>query len=144
MALTADFGLQASRKKRAAAGQRDASLAQNAYSRFLSQQRGARDTLNVDKTQTAGLEGFGASYGERGLRNSGIYQQAQSNYGQQWMQQRQDINDQIAQSLRNADFGDSQAWNQYETTAADADAQKTADILAAAAALDQFRPFLGG
>lgn len=142
MAL-ADFGLAFEQRKRAAAGQRDATLAQNAYSRFLSQQRGTRKIADLDRGMTRGLEKFGASYGRRGLRNSGIFNQAQADYAQSWTQQRQDVNDQLNDVARQLDFGDQGAWGSYYSTEADLEAQKQAQIMATAAQLEQFRPFMG-
>ena len=123
--------------------QRDATLTTNAYSRFLSQKRGARSYADLERGMTRNLEGLASNHAQRGLANSGIYKQAQTNYGQEWMQQRQDITDQVGEQLRQADFGDSQAWSQYQMTDADLAMQKQADILATAAQLQQFQPFLG-
>ena len=131
----ADLGLQYSGKRRANASARDASLAQNSYSQFLSQQRGARETVSLNKRMDAGLQGFGASYGRRGLSQSGIFNQAQTEYGSNWLQGQQDINDQLAQAKMQNDFANSAAWNQYDQTEADIQAQINADILAAATAL---------
>lgn len=138
-----DLGLAFEQKRRSAATQRDASLAQNAYSRTLGQQRGSRKLADIDRNMTRGLEGLASGYGRRGLRNSGIFQTAQNDYGSQWLQQRQDINDQLTSDLRQADFADSQAWNNYQATEADIAAEKQAQILSTAAQLEQFKPFLG-
>lgn len=139
----ADFDLPYQQKKRSAAMTRDASLAQNAYSRFLAQQRGSRDLAELDRTQTAGVGQMGARFGRRGLANSGIFKQAQNEYGSNWLQQKQDINDGLMQALRQLDFADQSANNQFQQTEADIEAQKQADILATAASLQNFKPFLG-
>lgn len=138
-----DLGLQYEQRRRNAMTQRDATLAQNSYSRFLSQQRGSRSLSDLDRNMTRGLEGLASGYGRRGLRNSGIFAQAQNDYSSNWLQQRQDVNDSIAADLRAADFADSQAWNQYQATEADLAAEKQAQILSTAALLEQFKPFLG-
>jgi hypothetical protein len=140
MALT-NMNTGYERKRRSATTARDASLAQNAYSRFLSQQRGARQTVDLNKSMTQGLQGFASGFGRRGLRNSGLFQQAQNDYSQNWLQGQQDVNDQVTQAGRQADFSDANAWNSYYETDADIEAQKAADILAAAAQLKQL---LGG
>ncbi len=140
MAL-ANFGLDYSARQRGAVTSRDAALARNAYSRFLAQQRGGRQAVDLNKKMTEGVGQMAAGYGRRGLRHSGIFQNAQSQYAQQWTQGQQDINDELAAALRQADFADSQAWNDYHQTEADIEAQKAADILAAAA---QLKALLGG
>lgn len=142
MAL-ANFDLPYQQRKRSAAMTRDASLAQNAYSRFLAQQRGSRDLAELDRTKTAGLGRMGAAYGRRGLATSGIFQNAQNEYGSNWLQQKQDINDGLMQALQRLEFADQNAKNQYQQTEADVEAQKQSDILATAASLQQFKPFLG-
>jgi hypothetical protein len=139
-----DYGFGYSQRKRAAAGSRDATLAQNSYSRFLSQQRGTRNLADLDRGMTRGVEKLGASFGRRGLRNSGIFNQAQSDYAQKWLQQKTDIGDELSAALRQADLGDASAVASYEMTAADLEAEKAARIAATAAALDQMRPFMGG
>lgn len=123
---------------------RDASLAQNAYSRFLAQQRGARDLGNIDIAQTRGLEGLGSAYAQRGLTNSGLYQNAQNDYAQGWMQQRQDSLDRLYQSLRDAAYSDSNAWSSFNNSVADKEAEKVQQILQTAAQLASLKPFMGG
>lgn len=63
------------RSRNAARGERDVDLARNAYSRFLSQQRGQRnlDTVNDDWKQK--WQTVGSSYGRRNMLHSGQYQQ---------------------------------------------------------------------
>jgi hypothetical protein len=138
-----DLGLAFQQRRRSATTQRDASLAQNAYSRMLGQQRGSRNLADIDRNMTRGLESLASGHARRGLRHSGIFQTAQNDYGSAWMQQRQDVNDEIASTLRQADFADSQAWNAYQATEADIEAEKQAQIMSTAALLEQFKPFLG-
>lgn len=123
---------------------RDATLAQNAYSRFLSQQRGSRDLANVDMTMRQGLEGLAAGYGRRGLTNSGIYSQGQSRYAQDWTNQRQAVLSRLYDEMRQASFGDAGAWADFNTNVTDTASQKYQQILETAAQLDQLRPFFGG
>lgn len=143
MAYT-DIGLNYEPRKRAATQQRDASLAMNAFSRLLSQQRGSRDIMNVDKSAAKGLEGFGAGYGKRGLRNSGIYRGATSDYAQNWMQQRNEQMDALRQQMAQYDLQDTQSQAGYQNTLADIELEKQRDILSTAASLQGLRPFLGG
>lgn len=142
MAYT-DIGLAYEPKRRAAAQQRDAVMAQNAFSRFLSQQRGARQMSDLDKSMSRGLEGFGAGYGKRGLRNSGLFQQATSDYSQNWMTQRNDMLDALRQQLAQYDLNDAQQRAAYEDTVAEIELAKQRDILATASSLSGLRPFLG-
>ena len=142
MAYT-DIGLNYEPQRRSAAQQRDASLAMNAYSRMLSQQRGARDVMAADKAAAKGLESFGAGYGKRGLRNSGIYRGATSEYAQNWMQQRNDQLDALRQQLAQYDLQDAQSQAGYESTLSDIELAKQRDILSTAASLAGLRPFLG-
>jgi microsomal dipeptidase-like Zn-dependent dipeptidase len=142
MAYT-DIGLNYEPRKRAAGQQRDASLAMNAFSRMLSQQRGARDVMATDKAASKGLEGFGAGYGKRGLRNSGIFKSAASDYSQNWMQQRNDQLDALRQQMAQYNLQDAQSQAGYEGTLGDIELEKQRDILGTAASLQGLRPFLG-
>lgn len=140
----ADFGLAYDQRQRAAATQRDAQLAQNAYSRFLSQQRGTRNLADLNRGMTEGLGKFGASFGRRGLRNSGIFARAQNDYASSWAQQAANVNDQTAQQLNQLNFADQSANANYQSLAAEMEAQKQAQIMATAAQLNDFRNYLGG
>lgn len=133
----ADFGLQANRTKRSAALQRDAQLAQNAYSRFLSAQRGTRSLDELNRGMNKGLEGLGSGFGKRGLRNSGIFDRAQADYGSEWLRQQQQINDQVSQDIRQSNLSDASAWMNYDSATGDANEQKYMDILQTAAQLQQ-------
>ena len=124
--------------------QRDATLAQNAYTRFLTQQRGARDLANIDINGTNGLQRLGSSYGRRGLANSGIFRGAQNEYAQGWMNQRQEALNNIYDQLRQTSMSDAGALGQFgydQTTAA---MEKYQQILQTAAQLNDLKPFLGG
>ena len=142
MAYT-DIGLNYEPKRRGAAQQRDASLAMNAFSRLLSQQRGSRDLMATDKAAAKGLEGFGAGYGKRGLRNSGIFRGAASDYSQNWMTQRNDQLDALRQQMAQFSLQDAQANAGYADTEAEIELAKQRDILSTAASLQGLRPFLG-
>ena len=142
MAYT-DIGLNYEPKRRGAAQQRDASLAMNAFSRLLSQQRGSRDLMAADKAAAKGLEGFGAGYGKRGLRNSGIFKGAASDYSQNWMNQRNDQLDALRQQMAQFSLQDAQAQAGYADTEAEIELAKQRDILSTAASLQGLRPFLG-
>jgi hypothetical protein len=137
----ADFGVQYNQRRRSAGYQRDARLAQNSYSRFLAQDRGARSLEQLNRGMNRGMENLGSGFGRRGLRNSGIFAQAQSDYGSEWTRQQQQINDQVQQALRQADLSDASAWADYSMSDADMDEAKYNEILATAA---QLQPLMGG
>ena len=118
MGLT-DFGLQGYQTKRQAGLQRDATLAQNAYSRFLSQDRGTRQLGDLNRGMERGLQGF-ASFGKRGLQNSGIFNQAQSDYAQNWMRQQDAIKNNMLLESRGADLADANAWMQFDAVTGNA------------------------
>lgn len=135
MTTLADFGLAGYQATRSAALTRDAQLAQNAYTRFLSADRGTRSLEALNRGMNKGLEKFGAGFGQRGLRNSGIYQQAQSDYASEWMRQQQSIQDQVAQEMRQANLNDASAWMNYDSVTGDANEAKYNQILQTAADL---------
>ena len=137
----ADFGVQYNQRRRAAGYQRDARLAQNAYSRFLAQDRGTRNIEQLNRGMNRGLERLGSGFGQRGLRNSGLFNQAQSDYGSEWTRQLQSINDEVSRSLRQADLDDAGAWADYSMSDADLNEAKYNEILATAA---QLQPLMGG
>ena len=139
-----DFGLSYEPQRRAAREQRDATLAQNAYSRFLSQQRGTRDFSSMERQASRGLENLGSTLARRGLRNSGIRQQQSGEYAQTWMNQRNDLLDALRQQLAQFDLEDARAMSGYESTVGEIELQKQRDILATAAALRGMAPYLGG
>jgi hypothetical protein len=138
-----DLGLAYGDKQRAAMGQRDASLAMTAFSRLLSQQRGARDITAFDKSQDRGVQTLGAGYGNRGLANSGMFRNAASDYSQDWMTQRNDKLDALRQQMAQYDLTDAQSNSGYANTEADINLQKQRDILSTASTLHGLQPFFG-
>jgi hypothetical protein len=143
MALAANFAQPFEAKKRAAGSQRDATLATNAYSRFLAQQRGSRSMVDIGRNMTNGLEKLATSHTSRGLGYSGVFGNAQSQYAQNWAQQNNDVTTAVTNANTQATLGDNAAWAGYDGTVADLEAQKQAQIAADAAHLAGFQPFLG-
>lgn len=135
----ADFGMVYDQKRRAAAAQRDALLASNAYSRTLIQNRGQRDLVDFNQKWQTGLEGFGSGFARRGLGRSGIFGRAQNEFGSQWATQRNSMLDAMNQKLNDLTLSDAQAGASYDMTNADLEAQKMRDILATASALRGYR-----
>ena len=128
----------------ASAFKRDSTLAQNAYTRFLAQQRGARQVAEIDRTRTSGLDNFASSFARRGLRNSGIYEQAQNTYATDWMQQSQTALDRLYEELRASNYGDANAWADFGNSAANAETEKMMKILETAASLSSLKLYTGG
>lgn len=140
----ANLGLQYEPRRRAAAGQRDAMLAQNAFSRFLSQQRGSRQISDLDRGMARGVEGVSAGYGRRGLRNSGIMGEGMREYARGWQTNRNDMMQALADKLNELNLSDARANADFAAIEAEIEGQKQRDILATAASLAGMRPFLGG
>lgn len=115
--------------------QRDATLANNARTRFLIQQRGQRDLANLDIQNTAGLEKLGATFGRRGMVNSGVYQQAQTDYANSWMNQRQGVMDGLYEQLVQLGESDAGAVDGFQNSIAEKEQAKYNEILQTAAAL---------
>lgn len=143
MAKYTDLGLWWSEQQRPAAQKRDATLAMNAYSRFLSQQRGRRQAMDIDVQATKGLGKLGASYAQRGLTSSGIRERGLGEYGAGWQQQKQDALAGMTEELRSLDLQDAAAISEYESLMQEINREKERRILEAATALSDFRPFLG-
>ena len=143
MALPVGFDLPYAQKKRSAATARDATLAQNAYSRFLGQQRGSRSLVDLDRGMNKGLERLSTQFTARGMGYSGAAQRAQSDYSYDWLTKQNDIQSDMDRVFREASMSDSTANAGYDNTVADLEAQKQAQIAADAAGLQSFYPFLG-
>lgn len=124
--------------------QRDATLAQNARTRFLIQQRGARDLANIDIAGAKGIEGLAGSYNKRGLRFSGMQNTGQNEYAKGWMQSKQDALANIYNQLAESSFSDAGAMANFQQNQADFAAEKYQQILQSAAQLNSLRPYLGG
>jgi hypothetical protein len=143
MASFANLGLSVGRGVRSARTQRDATLAQNAYSRFLSQQRGDRELRSLGEQTNRDLGALSAAYSQRGLRNSGLQQQARNEFGTQAFRSEQDIRNQTAQQLDMANLSDAQAQAAYESAVQEAEIAKANSIAQLAAELLNYYPFMG-
>lgn len=143
MAQYTDLGLWYSGQQRPAAQKRDATLAMNSYARFLAQQRGNRQAMDIDVQGTKGLGKLASSYGQRGLRTSGIRERGLGEYGAGWQRQKQDVLTGMNQELQQLDLQDTAAIAEYDALMQEINREKERRIIEAAAALSQFRPFLG-
>jgi hypothetical protein len=143
MALYTDLGLWYGKQQRPAAQKRDATLAMNSYARFLAQQRGNRQAMDIDVAGTKGLGKLGASYAKRGLSSSGIRSRGTGEYGAQWQRQKQDALTGATEQMRQLDLQDAAAIAEYDNLIQEINREKERRIIDAATTLDKFRPFLG-
>jgi hypothetical protein len=143
MALYTDLGLWYGKQQRPAAQKRDATLAMNSYARFLAQQRGNRQAMDIDVAGTKGLGKLGASYAQRGLSSSGIRSRGTGEYGAQWQRQKQDALTGATEQMRQLDLQDAAAIAEYDNLIQEINREKERRIIDAATTLDKFRPFLG-
>jgi len=143
MASFANLGLSAGRGERSARTQRDATIAQNAYSRFLSQQRGQRELRDLGEQTNRDLGALSAAYSQRGLRNSGLQQQARNQFATQAFRTEQDIRRQGQQDLDLSALSDAQAQAAYEAAVQEAEIAKASGIADLAAELLKYYPFMG-
>lgn len=122
--------------------------AQNAYGRFLSQQRGSRTLGDLSKNFNRGLPNYKAAFGQRGLSgpgvNSGAMRRSMSNmlgdYATDYSRAQQDA----TQEAQNYDLQSSQLDAYLNNSLASIEQQKQSDIANAALAIEALRPYLGG
>ena len=143
MALYTDLGLWYSKQQRPAAQKRDATLAMNSYARFLAQQRGNRQAMDIDIAGTKGLGRLTSQYAQRGLSSSGIRSRGTGEYGAQWQRQKQDVLTGVTEQQRQLDLQDAAAIAEYDNLIQEINREKERRIIEAATQLDKFRPFLG-
>lgn len=137
------LGLSQNRRQRSAATQRDATLAQNAYSRFLSQQRGERALFDLTERADKDLGALSAAYSQRGLRNSGIQQRGRNEFADRTETERRDINEAMEDQARLLGLSDANALRAYNDIVEEDQLDKASEIAQAAQVLLDFYPFLG-
>ena len=122
--------------------------ANNAYSRFLSQQRGQRSLGDMSRSFGRQFPIYKASFGQRGLSggavNSGTMRQSMANYvgdyARDFGRQQQDLTQQLQQHDLELDrLG---AFRQQSL--ADIEAEKAQAIANDAAAIEYLRSLVGG
>ena len=122
--------------------------AQNAYGRFLSQQRGERTLGDMSKNFNRGLPNYRAQFGQRGLSGGGIRSGAMNrsmrnmlgDYSTDYSRTQQDV----TQELQQHDLAGTQLDAYLNNSLAALDQQKQYDIMNAALSIEAMRPFLGG
>ena len=143
MADFANLGLDAAKRLRQGALEYGASSAMGNFSRMLSQQRGQRNMQDFNQSTTKNLSKLATSYGQRGLRNSGVRKQGVSDFGTQAAQQQQDIQDQQRNEQTQFDLNDANNRAAWDSLLKEVELDKTGNINALFSQFSQYYPFLG-
>jgi hypothetical protein len=122
--------------------------ANNAYGRFLSQQRHSRTLGDMSKTFNRGLPNYYAQWGQRGLNQpgvrSGAMQRSMRNllgdYATDYSRAQMDA----TQEAQNYDLQSAELDAYLNNSLASIEQQKQDDIANAALAIEALRPYLGG
>lgn len=124
------------------------SQATNAYSRFLSQQRGERGLGDMTNTFNRQLPNAYASYNKRGLGGPGIrsgtQQRGMGNYVGDYARDYGRAQQDLAQSLQQYDLAGLQGTADYQNSLANLELQKQQEIANAALGIQMLRPYFGG
>ena len=124
------------------------SAARNAYSRFLSQQRGQRGMNDMTQGFKRSYPGFGASFAPRGMAgpgvNSGVMQRSMKNYVGDYTRGFARAGQDLTGELQNYDLqrADLDSWR--TRSLADIEMAKQREIANAAQYLEALRPLFGG
>lgn len=122
--------------------------ATNAYSRFISQQRGERGISDYTQSFTRKLPSFSASYGRRGLTGpgvrTGIYQKAMKNYLGDYNQNLNRMYADQATEARQYDLTEAQLAAARDRALTDLEADKAKEIAMAASYLSALKPTFAG
>jgi hypothetical protein len=121
--------------------------ATNAYSRFLSQQRGSRGITDYQTQFNRQLPGITAKYGKRGLATggvqSGVYGKAMQTYVGDYQQ---NLNRQLSDQqtdLRQYDLTEAQLSSARDKALSDMETDKAKEIAMAASYLAALKPQFG-
>jgi hypothetical protein len=123
-------------------------LANNAYGRFLSQQRGSRSLGDMSQRFGRQLPGFKSSYTQRGMAGpgiqSGVYNRSLSNYLGDYNRDYSRLQQDTQQEAQNYDLQSAQVNAYLNSSLANIEQSKQNDIANAALMLEALRPYLGG
>lgn len=118
--------------------------ATNAYSRFISQQRGERGIADYQRDFRRAIPSYTASYGRRGLTGggvqSGVYQNAMRNYVGDYGQNLNRMYADQQQGLNQFDLQGADLTAQRDRALADMEAEKAREIAMAASYLSALKP----
>jgi len=122
--------------------------ATNAYSRFISQQRGERGISDYTQSFQRQTPKFTASYGRRGLTGpgvrTGIYQNAMKNYLGDYNQNLNRMYADQATEARQYDLTEAQLASARDRALADMETDKAKEIAMAASYLSALKPTFSG
>ena len=134
-------------RKRAALSSYGAKTAQNAYSRFLSQQRGARRKFGLQEQQQRETPRVVGGFTRRGLAGpgvqSGIYQKGLQDLAKRYTQEMSDLDFELGAEQGQFDLNERQYLAELQDEERAAEEEKRRQIAEAASTLTAFRPFLG-
>lgn len=135
-------------RQRAAGSQYGSKTAQNAYARFLSQQRGSRKKFDLQQQYEKQAPKVVGGYTQRGVAGpgvrSGIFQKGMNEFASQNLNDINDLNTELASEMDQFGLLDRQNKAEYEDQLAAIEAEKQQQIANTAATLQAFKPFLGG
>jgi len=122
--------------------------ATNAYSRFLSQQRGDRSIADYTRDYRRKAPNLTAAYGRKGLAGggvqSGVYGRAMQNYVGDYQQQLSRTYADQATEQRQYDLSDAQLTASRDKALSDMEVDKAKEIALAASYLTALKPTFGG
>jgi hypothetical protein len=122
--------------------------ATNAYSRFLSQQRGERNIADYSRDFKRQAPKLTAAYGRRGMTGggvqSGVYGNAMRNYVGDYQQQTSRAYADQTQELRSYDLSGAQLTAARDRALSDMETDKAKEIANAASYLAALKPQFGG
>lgn len=125
-----------------------AKSATNAYSRFLSQQRGDRSIADYSRDFQRKLPSVTAAYGRKGLTGpgvtSGVYGRAMQNYVGDYQQQMDRTLADQQTDLRQYDLTEAQLASARDRALSDMETDKAKEIAMAASYLTALKPQFGG
>jgi len=122
--------------------------ATNAYGRFLSQQRGERGLGDMTRQFQQGYAPYKSQFGQRGLAGggvqSGVQQQAMSNYAGDYMRNYGYGAQDLTQQLQQYDLNQTNLDAFRQQSLADIEANKAQAIANDAQAIEYLRQLVGG
>lgn len=126
----------------------NANASQNAYGRFISQQRGNRGLSDMNRGYSRGMPGLQSSFNRRGLAggglSSGVQQGALNRYVGDYQRGFGRAQQDLSQTMQGYDLSDQMNNIWYQGAVGDMELQQQNDIAAAASNIDALRQYLGG
>jgi len=123
-------------------------LANNAYGRLLSQQRGSRNLGGLQRNFNRQLPGFKSSWSQRGMAGPGIqsgtFQRSMANYAGDYARDYGQAVEDNQNELMGFDRNAAGIQSGLQQSLAGIEQNKQNDIANAALMLEQLRPYLGG